>query len=894
MNTIVKYIALLIFTLTSLGINANNREDDLVRHAVEQVNSLYEENTYNDTHGKHEKNWYIYILGGTLGDLEYVKDETNRSFTSGYLSNLNELLKEVNKGNKADVYVAFTDYTSKLITPIFPSDYNTLTLQEFYINQLLENSSDKEHVVKLFRDYKKMLNSTIVRIYKESQLSNSAKGDVFMPFTNFEERTILSKETKTITQNVKLYKTYTLYHPKKSDFNRGEYKVRYLNISATLGGTDAEIKIERVVRSLNDYYYGKDIDYKECQELLAKPEYQKYLNQDRIWREVIEKNPCILYHIEELEGDYIGDTQFAQELRMVVNTMLYGAMAIPASAIVGEYLLYDVGKFLIKKYGAQKVRQVSEAAITNIVVQAVINYYFDENSYSDDNYVRMQKAIENIDEFSLAQDIFVAIYDLNMRSELILTCITGGLEFNNDKWYDASEYNFDLIACKDDVIDQVFLGAILKTGGAVVSKIYRVAKNNPKMFIKGYREILNDTGVEGLKAFKDYLDEIKDAFDINDKRLIGIKLDVEAKYAENVKQSIPDYSLANLTKDVISDIEFQRINFNSGTKNVGVNVELFFPGQNGNIRPTILTELPDGSYKMVFVVNKNVPINSIDDFINNTNITENIKKILPAFQPNTKAVLKGENAQKFFGKQNVEVNIKGVEVYTVDPEGNPVRNELEVGVKAVDYADITNFYSINRAIESKNLVQKNNLMQYAAGANLDEVSAIHRYTVNNFELTVAAYNNGYTTVQQSWINLIESGLNKMRLTKGFIGKVYRGSNLSPEHLKPFLNAWESNSKTLTIPPFQSTSKLEKVADDFINRFKAPDKSEVMFEIQSKTGVDIDEISDYGKNLCSNNSKCYFVQEEIILNKNGQYRIDNLSTITKSDGTIRYIIEMTEL
>ncbi len=105
---------------------------------------------------------------------------------------------------------------------------------------------------------------------------------------------------------------------------------------------------------------------------------------------------------------------------------------------------------------------------------------------------------------------------------------------------------------------------------------------------------------------------------------------------------------------------------------------------------------------------------------------------------------------------------------------------------------------------------------------------------------------------------------------------------------------EMTLEKINIPPFQSTSKLENVADDFINRFKSEGKFEVMFEIQSKTGVYIDEISDYGKNLKTKRLPNNLVQEEVILSKNGNYKIDNLSTITKPDGTKRYIIEMTEL
>jgi hypothetical protein len=134
----------------------------------------------------------------------------------------------------------------------------------------------------------------------------------------------------------------------------------------------------------------------------------------------------------------------------------------------------------------------------------------------------------------------------------------------------------------------------------------------------------------------------------------------------------------------------------------------------------------------------------------------------------------------------------------------------------------------------------------------------------------------------------------MRPTNSYTGTVYRGSNLLPEHLQPYLDAWATTSREIPIPPFQSTSTREIVADDFIARFSASDKTEVMFEIQSRTGVYIDDISDYGKNLQPTRHPDHLVQEEVILNKNGLYVIDDLIPVEDPDGTIvRYTIKMTE-
>ncbi|MCB6089650.1 hypothetical protein [Flavobacterium psychrophilum] len=208
--------------------------------------------------------------------------------------------------------------------------------------------------------------------------------------------------------------------------------------------------------------------------------------------------------------------------------------------------------------------------------------------------------------------------------------------------------------------------------------------------------------------------------------------------------------------------------------------------------------------------------------------------------------------------------------------------------------DITNFYQLDRALQSKNLVEEYNLTQYATVAIKDEVVAVHRYTVNNFELTGAAYSGTYTTIQQSWMNLIKSCMNKLLSTNKYVGKVYRGSNLSPQNLQPFIDAWQSTSKTIKIPPIQSTSKLESVANHFINKFKSSGKAEVMFEIEVKNGVYIDDISDYGKILGPIRNPTSPIQEEVLLFDNKNFEIKNFQTITRADGTLRHIIEMKEL
>ena len=110
---------------------------------------------------------------------------------------------------------------------------------------------------------------------------------------------------------------------------------------------------------------------------------------------------------------------------------------------------------------------------------------------------------------------------------------------------------------------------------------------------------------------------------------------------------------------------------------LGTNVTLNFEGI-GDIRPSLLAELKEGGYKMVFVLNRDVPINGIDDLLKyvDGNRADVLSAIKGGNVPTTK--LKGANAQHYFGKSDVEVAIKEIEVYTVDGNGNLVGNEIKV------------------------------------------------------------------------------------------------------------------------------------------------------------------------------------------------------------------------
>ena len=96
----------------------------------------------------------------------------------------------------------------------------------------------------------------------------------------------------------------------------------------------------------------------------------------------------------------------------------------------------------------------------------------------------------------------------------------------------------------------------------------------------------------------------------------------------------------------------------------------------------------------------------------------------------------------------------------------------------------------------------------------------------------------------------------------------------------------------------SSSKSEEIADEFIGNSanwknnNVPTARPAKFVIDSKRGVDIDEISDYGEFLGPKNHPERVVQQEVLL-ENGTFKINDVQIIDK--GTHKeYVIFLEEL
>ena len=164
-----------------------------------------------------------------------------------------------------------------------------------------------------------------------------------------------------------------------------------------------------------------------------------------------------------------------------------------------------------------------------------------------------------------------------------------------------------------------------------------------------------------------------------------------------------------------------------------------------------------------------------------------------------------------------------------------------------------------------------------------EVIGINRYTISSLDLNKNFYNGTPNAIDLAWAKIIDNAIDNLQSTRKYEDLVYRGQNLNAtlvqsKYIDPY-NIAQNNGTIakITEAGYLSTSKAEKVADNFIfkDRFYDPNKMQVKFIISSKTGVDIDDISDFGKNFCADNDNCNLIQQEVLLKKGLEFDIVNI-------------------
>ena len=710
MKKILVQIFLVFFTT---AINAYEIEDtligksynELVENTIEQLDYLVERNHTENGLSKKNKPWYIYIAGGTLDSLKYYINESEQYYidkTDGretraeFLKNLNERLIELNSYNSTAVYIAFTDYERKILSPIFPTDKQSLAEREGYIKELINKEDYSQRSKKELETYlvfSEAFKDLVIEVYNGSKLSSIDKPNILMPFTNYSIREIIRAEGAELDYIEKRALTYTLYTPKLEEpLNKGKLKTIYNNTDAAVGISGFEQKISKIVESIKMYFHG-DFPYKECEELLAEYRNKPIMTEFPAFRELAESNPCVLKNIVPW-GEDIEKSEWMTMTETLIVIPLYAALAIPASSVAGSEALRQIGK--------QKAKDIAVSVATNVAIQTTMNYYFggEEISKIIDSQERWQRAFETVNKIEVMKEIVDAAVNLNTRQKLIIACLENGIKIENINWdsFDPSDAKIyiDFQGCATNVLKYVFIDAPTdKALGYVFKRLSTLAKNNPKEFVEAWRELFKDFGPTIRQDFKNgyaqYKDDLFKALGITSlnqsfAKYISASFDVENAIAEAVEEYAKKMGGASARqfestiKDaaVETDLiikEARSITMASGTSRKitkqGANISLDFNinGKGVKIYATLLEKLDDGNYRIVFVNPPSSGTSSVDGFINNT--TKNRKEVINALNDGTTSfspTARGANASKL-DIDGKEIEITEIELRTQRSDG---------------------------------------------------------------------------------------------------------------------------------------------------------------------------------------------------------------------------------
>jgi hypothetical protein len=279
----------------------------------------------------------------------------------------------------------------------------------------------------------------------------------------------------------------------------------------------------------------------------------------------------------------------------------------------------------------------------------------------------------------------------------------------------------------------------------------------------------------------------------------------------------------------------------------------------------------------------------------------NLKRGIEAFK---KAMDEGEiKIEPAADKNGVPILTEnGEQLYSVKTKDN--EEVFLIKGEEVLLSDLEKYLSQQGKIqESMMNLKASKLADKFAGASEIEAASIHRYTVSSFEMN-GKLNRGLplSEFETKWLESIHDGLAKMRQSKGYSGYVYRGQTLDEalvlqKYVEPFNKAKATNAPALVEEKaLLSCTKSDEVANFFVELSKKKIKEaqsgvSVKFRTKSKRGVDIDDISDYGKFLCDKNPRCQAIQQEILL-ENGTFKINDIK-VTNENGVKHYDITLEE-
>jgi hypothetical protein len=217
---------------------------------------------------------------------------------------------------------------------------------------------------------------------------------------------------------------------------------------------------------------------------------------------------------------------------------------------------------------------------------------------------------------------------------------------------------------------------------------------------------------------------------------------------------------------------------------------------------------------------------------------------------------------------------------------NSISRELNRGVHPI--TSLETFLAINRVDFSFERLRDVNLLSSVDGITELEATAIHRYTVSSFDLNGNFYSQNPNAADLAWAGLMDSAIDALQSSgRRYEGLVHRGQNLDYQLVyDKYISVYERAQATgspayVTETGYLSTSTDQGVANHFIGKFYDADRVQVRFKIISRTGVDIDDISDYGAYLCASNNRCDLPQSEVIIKRDQVFDIRDIEDVTET-------------
>ena len=435
LSILVTFLLQVNYALDKVYPVSKKGKSTVIKNTVDQLDYLIAYNNDKKRELKKDERWFIYIAGGTLDSMIYYKNLTAKgTVRTEYLKYLNDSLISLNARSSTAVYVAFTDYDNKVLTPIFPDDVTSLLDKEAYVKRLINNEEfDKgslgelEKSLKQLSTFNKEFQKIIEEVYESSEIKNIDKPNILMPFSNYSIRQVIQVGLSAYKK--KRTHSYTLYTPKLEEkIVKEQFKKIYNEMAiSSYGSSKSERVIDRVIRTISIYYYGERPPYKACEELLKKYQNKPIMTEFPDFRRLAENDPCILKEVIPW-GEDIEKSEWMTMTETLIVIPLYAALAIPASTVVGAEGVRQLGK--------EKIKDAASAAMFNIVSQTVVNYYFGNEDIINetDTQKRWQKALKALDIKEFSIDVAEAVFSLKSSQMAVLNCIKDGVIIENINW----------------------------------------------------------------------------------------------------------------------------------------------------------------------------------------------------------------------------------------------------------------------------------------------------------------------------------------------------------------------------------------------------------------------------------------------------------------------------